>query len=78
MLNSIIINLLSNAIKFSHRGGKIEIKTELVEADIVKVIVKDDGIGIPEKMLPNLFKVNEKVGRKGTEGERSGLGASTL
>lgn len=75
MLNSIIINLLSNAIKFSHRGGKIEIKTELVEADIVKVIVKDDGIGIPEKMLPNLFKINEKVGRKGTEGERSsGLG----
>jgi two-component system CheB/CheR fusion protein len=75
MINSIILNLLSNAIKFSNRGGKVEIKSELIEDDILKVIVKDDGIGMPEKMLQNLFKINEKVGRKGTDGERSsGLG----
>lgn len=75
MMNSIILNLLSNAIKFSNRGGKVEIKSELIEDDILKVIVKDDGIGMPEKMLQNLFKINEKVGRKGTDGERSsGLG----
>lgn len=75
MINSTILNLLSNAIKFSNKGGKVEIKSEMVGPDIVKVIVRDDGIGIPQKMLPNLFKINEKVGRKGTDGERSsGLG----
>lgn len=75
MINSTILNLLSNAIKFSNKGGKVEIKSEMVGTDVVKVIVRDDGIGIPQKMLPNLFKINEKVGRKGTDGERSsGLG----
>lgn len=75
MINSIILNLLSNAIKFSNKGGKVEIKSELVGEDVVKVFVRDDGIGIPQKMLPMLFKINEKVGRKGTDGERSsGLG----
>lgn len=75
MLNSVVLNLLSNALKFSNRGTTILIKTGLTEENMVQVLVKDKGIGIPADILQNLFKIGEKTGRLGTAGERSsGLG----
>ncbi len=75
MLNSIIRNLLSNAVKFTSNGGKIIVETHEIENNMVLVSVADSGIGIPEDMLNKLFRVEEKVGRKGTDGEDStGLG----
>jgi len=74
MLNSIISNLLSNAIKFTNDLGHIEIAVES-DGEGVKVSVKDSGIGIPSVMLSKLFKLGEKIGRKGTRDEEStGLG----
>lgn len=75
MLNSVVLNLLSNALKFSNRGTTILVKTGLTEENMVQVLVKDKGIGIPADILQNLFKIGEKTGRLGTAGERSsGLG----
>lgn len=75
MLSSVITNLLSNAIKFTPRGGKIEISAELISQNFVRISIKDSGIGIPESMINKLFKMQERTGRKGTEGESSsGLG----
>lgn len=70
MLNTVLRNLVSNAIKFTPRGGKVEIASK-DNGDSIEVSVKDTGIGIPEEMIPQLFKVGAKTSRSGTEGESS-------
>jgi signal transduction histidine kinase len=75
MFSSIISNLVSNAIKFSHKGGDIKLLVSDVKGEFIEVSVVDSGIGIPESMIGRLFKIEQKVGRTGTDGERSsGLG----
>lgn len=75
MLNSIFRNLLSNAVKFTNTGGIISVKTNKKAENIIEIVVSDSGIGMPESILKRLFKIEEKVGRKGTDGELStGLG----
>ncbi|MCS7176691.1 MAG: ATP-binding protein [Candidatus Kapabacteria bacterium] len=70
----VINNLLSNAIKFTPRGGRV-ILTLHQQAQGVKLVVEDTGIGIPPEHMPHLF---EKLGphqRPGTDGEKgTGLG----
>jgi len=74
MVSGILRNLLSNAIKFTPEGGNIRIDAGTDEKEYF-ISVKDNGIGIPEKLQPNLFKIDGKTGRKGTAGESSsGLG----
>lgn len=74
MLLTILRNLVSNALKFTPRGGKVAIKCFQLD-DCLQVAVSDNGIGIPEKQLGHLFKIDEQVQRSGTESERgTGLG----
>ena len=47
-------NLVKNAITFTNPGGHINIVAESIPG-YVKVIVIDDGIGIPVKDLPHIF-----------------------
>ncbi|WP_114789931.1 HAMP domain-containing sensor histidine kinase [Niabella yanshanensis] len=73
MLALIIRNLLMNAIKFTRKGGNIWI-TATTEGDQCTVMVKDDGIGIPDAMQPGIFRM-ESGPRRGTESEKgTGLG----
>lgn len=57
-LNQIILNLLSNAVKFTNHGS-VQLKAvfELLEEGMIlmKVEVKDTGIGIPQEKLQNIF-----------------------
>jgi signal transduction histidine kinase len=53
-LLEVINNLLDNAIKFTPAGGKISIKA-WDEAENVHLTVSDNGIGIPEEIIPKLF-----------------------
>jgi two-component system sensor histidine kinase VicK len=70
----IVNNLVSNAVKYTNPTGEIIIDAR--EQDTVLVVsVKDDGIGIPEYLLPHLFKKNTPAARPGLRGEQSiGLG----
>lgn len=75
MLGVILRNFLSNAVKFTRPGGEIFIRSRLLENGTVEISVSDNGIGIPRDDINRLFKIGEKVGREGTEGELStGLG----
>ncbi|MEI7811669.1 MAG: PAS domain S-box protein [Ignavibacteria bacterium] len=75
MLNSILRNLLSNAVKFTKHGGKVKVSSKETENNMVKISVTDSGIGMPEDISEKLFKIAEKVGRRGTDNEPStGLG----
>jgi signal transduction histidine kinase len=53
-IKQIITNLLENAIKYSPDGGEILV-TIGTAGSFATVEVSDQGIGIPESDLPNLF-----------------------
>ncbi|MEC5146053.1 ATP-binding protein [Chitinophaga sp. 212800010-3] len=68
-------NLITNAIKFSRRGSVIDVRMQPEENDMVKISVKDEGIGIPPDIREKIFNLSPDSSRKGTMGEESfGLG----
>lgn len=74
MIKTVFRNLISNAIKFTNKGGKVILSAYKSEDNVV-ISVKDTGIGMNEKLKNNLFKIDMKVSREGTEDEpSSGLG----
>ena len=74
MLNTVIRNLLSNALKFTHEAGKITVDA-VREDGLVTISVKDTGVGIPEKDLNKLFRIDIKYSNIGTAKEKgTGLG----
>ena len=74
MVNSILDNLISNAIKFTNGNGKIKISTAR-QGFFITTIVEDNGIGIKEEDLNNLFTLHSQHSNEGTDGERgTGLG----
>lgn len=73
-LETILRNLTDNALKFTPAGGSVSIISEL-SGDSVYIRVKDTGIGIDEKDLENIFRLDKKVISKGTNDESgTGLG----
>ena len=69
-----IINLVSNAVKFTPIGGLIEVLVEDLD-NKVKIIVKDNGIGISEENQKKIFdRFNQVVDENSEEKGGSGLG----
>ena len=67
-MQHIIYNLLSNAIKFTRPGGKVALETSQLTRngqDVLKIKVKDTGVGIAEKDLPHIFDRFYQVDKKG-------------
>ncbi|MGR3812342.1 PAS domain-containing sensor histidine kinase [Jiulongibacter sp. NS-SX5] len=54
LLRHIVLNLLSNAIKFSDEGKTISLDLTDTQDDII-IKISDQGIGIPEEDIQNLF-----------------------
>jgi len=76
MLNSILQNLVSNSVKFSNEFGLITIASEERD-DFYEIIIADTGVGMSEKDLAKLFKIDEHFSTKGTKDE-SGTGLGLL
>ena len=75
MIRSVIQNLISNSCKFTNSGGEVNISAEKLNDDFVKITVKDTGIGMPEDIKNQLFKVGSHFSTKGTNNEKgTGLG----
>jgi PAS domain S-box-containing protein len=75
MLHTVIRNLLSNAIKFTPVGGKVTVSAATAENKLIVISVKDTGIGMNDEMRNNIFRIDVKTKRPGTQGEPStGLG----
>ncbi len=74
LTKSILINLINNAIKFTAKQGLIELYSEM-EKDQVRIYIRDNGIGIKQANVQELFNLGAEVKRKGTDGELgTGLG----
>ena len=60
MIEFILRNLISNAIKFSHEESVVMVKLRVEDENLI-FSVKDQGIGMNEEMLANLFTFNAKA-----------------
>lgn len=74
MTETILRNLISNAIKFTKEFGLILISFETLDNDVL-IKIKDTGVGMDEKQISKLFKIDQTHSTIGTSGERgTGLG----
>jgi heavy metal sensor kinase len=53
-IERLLSNLLGNAIKYTPAGGHVSVRLE-GDADRVRLIVEDDGVGIAPDHLPHIF-----------------------
>jgi two-component system cell cycle sensor histidine kinase PleC len=73
-LKQVFLNLLSNAVKFTRDGGSIDVHLSRTK-DIVRVAIKDTGIGIPESDIIKLGRPFEQVENQFSKSHQgSGLG----
>jgi two-component system, NtrC family, sensor kinase len=76
---TVIRNLLSNATKFTEKNGRIRIKLHKNFNSDAEIIVSDEGIGIPEEKLDDIFKLKEDKSSRGTDNEKGlGLGLNLV
>jgi signal transduction histidine kinase len=71
-LVQVVSNLLTNAAKYSNAGSRVSIRAERA-GDVVRLSVKDEGIGIPSDMLGRIFDAFVQ-NRQSLERSRGGLG----
>jgi two-component system cell cycle sensor histidine kinase PleC len=70
----ILVNLLSNAVKFTPEGGKVIVRSRVLN-DRVMLMIADNGIGIPSQSLGRLGRPFEQVESQLTKSYHgSGLG----
>lgn len=78
LLRSIAHNLCENAIKYSSPGGSVDVKVG-IDKDKAVLIVKDDGIGIPEGEQERIFERFYRVDKgRSKEVGGTGLGLSIV
>ncbi len=72
-IERVVLNLVGNALKFTAEGGHIWVRLlqDPEEPGYVRVLVDDDGIGIPAK---DLARVTERYYTVGDQPSGSGLG----
>jgi signal transduction histidine kinase len=79
MIDTVIRNLTSNALKFTPEGGQITISAQNGHSDDegnwIEVSINDTGVGISEKDMELLFKIEHHHTTPGTAKEQgTGLG----
>jgi PAS domain S-box-containing protein len=74
-LREVLNNLLSNAIKYNRVGGDVHLSCMPVDAQHVRISVRDTGRGIAADAMPRLFKPFERMesAYDGIEGTGVGL-----
>jgi len=71
-LDRVMNNLLDNAARFSHKGGEVRCRVA-DENGHVRIVVEDDGVGIPRAELPHVFDRFYQAGNA-RDGRRRGTG----
>jgi signal transduction histidine kinase len=74
MIKTVLRNIVSNAIKFTAAGGTITLHAHK-NNEFAKISVADTGIGMSDKIINDLFRIDKTIKSVGTSGEQgSGLG----
>ena len=56
MLSQILVNLMTNSLRYCEVGGKITVKLSKKPGHLAELSVADNGTGISDDVLPNIFK----------------------
>ncbi len=75
MLSSIIGNIIFNSVKYTNCGGIIKVSCSDFDDRLYLITVEDNGIGIDDGLKNDIFKIDKRTIRLGTNNELgSGLG----
>ncbi|MCL5070084.1 MAG: HAMP domain-containing histidine kinase [Actinobacteria bacterium] len=71
LITRLFINIINNAIKFSKRGGFVKVQIAASpDKNFAKILIEDNGIGIPREDIDNIFnrfyQVDKSRNDKGT------------
>ncbi len=73
-MSEVVGNLLSNAFKFTDRGGAVDLVVT-ADDDLVHLVVRDSGVGIPPEHLPYVFEKFFQADNQGASAVKgTGLG----
>ena len=79
-LRQVIINLLSNAIKYNRTDGTVRVScqrrsgSDQVSNSVVRVLVRDTGMGISDDRAANMFSAFDRLGAERGVVEGTGIG----
>jgi len=74
LISTVVRNLISNSIKFTKNGGKIILNYKK-ENRFHLISISDNGIGMTQKLVDSLFRIDMNVTNRGTNDEiGTGLG----
>ncbi len=73
-LTQVLLNLLSNATKYNRPEGSVTLSCECVSDRMLRINVRDTGMGIPQDKQKALFKPFERLGRESGKIEGTGIG----
>ena len=77
-IERIILNIISNSIKLNNKGGTIKVEV-CVAGENVKIIINDNGTGIPEDKLGIIFERFRQANKSTIRNnEGSGIGLSLV
>lgn len=77
IIRTVLMNLISNAIKYTNENGVIHVEASKLN-DVIQIRVRDNGTGMSNEVLSNLFNEEEQmISTPGLRNEQgTGLGLS--
>jgi signal transduction histidine kinase len=77
-MERVLSNLVSNAVKYSAPATEIRLTAAAEDDGHVRLVVEDEGAGIPEGELPHIFDRYYRVSRPGSTVRGLGLGLALV
>ncbi len=72
-LKQVILNILSNGIKYNHCNGEVSLHAHKID-DRILLKFSDNGFGIDQHKIKNIFKPFDRLGAENSDIEGTGIG----
>jgi EAL domain-containing protein (putative c-di-GMP-specific phosphodiesterase class I)/DNA-binding response OmpR family regulator len=73
-LKQVFLNLLTNAVKYNRDGGRISVVIDAGNDGVLRVGIRDTGVGISEEKLKEMFQPFNRLGAEFSGVEGTGIG----
>jgi PAS domain S-box-containing protein len=73
-IKQVLINLLTNAIKYNHEHGSVIVECAQLGPDRIRISIQDNGAGLSEEKLAQLFEPFNRLGQENGSEEGTGIG----